>query len=265
MRSGKSSILIPEILSDFRPAAPIAIRALIAVVEKNLRLEKVLVSGETFACRYNRAAMARVLTRELVVGVSGASGAGLAVRFLRQLASRDEIRRIHLVLTDSALSVAATELGTSVSDPADYLRALELGPRLSKRIELHPDDDLSASISSGSYPTLGMAVVPCSAGTLASIANGISRGLLQRAADVTLKERRPLVLAFRETPYSLVHLENLRAVTLAGAVVMPPSLPFYIGSPSIERLIDAYLSRVARVFGIALPGEFIWTGPRQRR
>src|SRR6185369_7739970 len=111
------------------------------------------------------------------------------------------------------------------------------------------------SISSGSYLTDGMIVVPCSAGTLASIANGISRGLLQRAADVTLKERRPLVLAFRESPYSLIHLENMSRATRAGAIVMPPSPPFSIASPSIERLMQAYSFRAARVFGIDLPGD----------
>jgi 4-hydroxy-3-polyprenylbenzoate decarboxylase len=118
-----------------------------------------------------------------------------------------------------------------------------------------------------------MAVIPCSAGTLGAIANGISRDLMQRAADVCLKERRPLVLAFRESPYSLVHVENMRRVTLAGAIVAPPSPAFYVTDPSMSRFLDAWCGRVARLLGFDLPGEsFRWMGgerksppPRRRR
>lgn len=203
--------------------------------------------------------------REVVVGVSGASGAGLAIRFLKNLAGCREISRIHLVLSAPALRVARSEVGGAVDSAEDYLGLLALGREARRKITPHSDDDLEAPISSGSYPTAGMAVIPCSAGTLASIAHGISRGLLTRAADVTLKERRPLVLAFRETPYSLVHVENMRMATLSGAIVMPPSPPFYIASPSLERLLDAYCARVARCFGVRLPEEFVWKGPRRAR
>ncbi|HEX5135079.1 MAG TPA: flavoprotein, partial [Thermoanaerobaculia bacterium] len=111
----------------------------------------------------------------------------------------------------------------------------------------------------------GMAVIPCSAGTLGAIANGISRDLLQRAADVCLKERRPLVLAFRESPYSLVHVENMRLATLAGAIVAPPTPAFYVRDPSMARFLDAWCARVARLLDIDLPGEdFRWTGTRER-
>jgi 4-hydroxy-3-polyprenylbenzoate decarboxylase len=106
-----------------------------------------------------------------------------------------------------------------------------------------------------------MIVIPCSAGTLGAIANGISRDLLQRAADVALKERRPLVLAFRESPYSLVHIENMRRAALAGAIVAPPSPAFYISEPSVERLIDAYCRRAARLLGLEAGDEkYRWTG-----
>lgn len=126
---------------------------------------------------------------------------------------------------------------------------------------MHSNGDVGASIASGSYPVSGMAVIPCSAGTLGAIANGISRDLLQRAADVCLKERRPLVLGFRESPYSLVHVENMRRVTLAGAIVAPPTPAFYVTEPSMERFLDAWCGRVARLLGIELPGEaFRWTG-----
>jgi 4-hydroxy-3-polyprenylbenzoate decarboxylase len=112
-----------------------------------------------------------------------------------------------------------------------------------------------------------MIVIPCSGGTLGAIANGIARDLLQRAADVCLKERRTLILAFRESPYSLVHIENMRNATLAGAVVAPPTPAFYVGSPSVERFLDAYCVRAARMLGLSPPGEsYRWTGksPRTR-
>lgn len=200
-----------------------------------------------------------------MVGVSGASGAQLAIGFLRAVIEAPEISGVHLVVSKQALRVASAELGEPVTSAAEYVELLKLPAERQRALVLHDDHDVAASVASGSFPTVGMAVIPCSAGTLASIASGVSRGLLQRAADVTLKERRPLVLAFRESPYSLIHIENMRAATLAGAIVMPPAPPFYIGSPTIERLMAAYYSRIARVFGVAFPQEFVWTGPPQGR
>lgn len=201
--------------------------------------------------------------KEIVVGVSGASGASLAIGFLQAILPLEDVSRLHLVVSASALAVARQEVGPEIHDIRSFVTVLGLEPRIAGKIEIHSEDDLAASISSGSYPTAGMAVIPCSAGTLASIAHGVSRGLLQRAADVTLKERRPLVLSFRESPYSLVHLENMAAVTRAGGIVMPPSPAFYIEAPSMERLMQAYYFRVARVFGLELPDDFVWRGPRR--
>ena len=206
--------------------------------------------------------------REIVVGVSGASGAGLAVGFLKLVASRDEFARIHVVVSESALTVARTEVG-AVDSEAGYLDLLGLDATSRSRLVFHSNRDLAAPISSGSYPTAGMVVIPCSAGTLASIANGTSRGLLARAADVTLKERRPLVLAFRESPYSRIHLRNMLQASEAGATIMPPAPVFYIGTSSLhanlERLMEAYFRRIARVFGVPLPEEFVWRGSRSPR
>jgi 4-hydroxy-3-polyprenylbenzoate decarboxylase len=138
--------------------------------------------------------------------------------------------------------------------------------RARRRILLHDNAEVGASIASGSYPTAGMIVIPCSAGTLGSIANGVSRGLLQRAADVCLKERRPLILALRESPYSLIHIENMRRVTLAGAIVAPPTPAFYLASPSVDRLLDAYCVRAARWLGLEIPGhDDRWTGEESRK
>jgi flavin prenyltransferase len=206
-----------------------------------------------------------VLAREIVVGVSGASGASLPRRFV-ELASRAQgVSRIHLVLSESSLAVARSELDSEIESADQWISLLEVPREFTRRIELHPNDDVGASIASGSYPVAGMAVIPCSAGTLGAIANGISRDLIQRAADVCLKERRPLVLAFRESPYSLVHVENMRLATLAGAIVAPPSPAFYVTDPSMARFLDAWCGRVARLLGVDLPGEdFRWTGGKKK-
>jgi 4-hydroxy-3-polyprenylbenzoate decarboxylase len=201
--------------------------------------------------------------KEIVVGVSGASGAALAVGFLRLAVKRPEFSKVHLVISGSALSVASSEIERVDTDQG-YLELLGLDPGSKERISLHSSHDLTAPIASGSYPTAGMVVVPCSAGTLASIANGTSRGLLQRAADVTLKEGRPLVLAFRESPYSRIHLQNMLRASEAGATIMPPAPAFYLGTRSLDRLMEAYFWRVARVFGVELPEEFVWRGSRSR-
>jgi 4-hydroxy-3-polyprenylbenzoate decarboxylase len=203
---------------------------------------------------------------EIVVGVSGASGASLPRRFVELASRAEDVTRLHLVLSESSLAVAQNELDADIRSAEDWLSRLQVAPEFTRRIELHRNDDVGASIASGSYPTAGMAVIPCSAGTLGAIANGISRDLLQRAADVCLKERRPLVLAFRESPYSLVHIENMRRATLAGAIVAPPSPAFYVSDPSLSRFVDAWCGRVARLLGVELPGEsFRWTGRQTKR
>ncbi|MFN2385666.1 MAG: UbiX family flavin prenyltransferase [Thermoanaerobaculia bacterium] len=197
----------------------------------------------------------------VIVGVSGGSGALLARRFVEVLLSATRVGRVHLVFSDASLEVARTEIDASIRTPQDWVANLRLGAAAGRRMELHPNDRVGASIASGSYPVRGMIVIPCSGGTLGAIANGISRDLLQRAADVCLKERRPLVLAFRETPYSLVHVENMRRATLAGAIVAPPVPAFYIGSPDMERFLEAYCVRAARLLGVPVSGDrFEWKG-----
>lgn len=205
--------------------------------------------------------------REIIVGVTGGSGAQLARRFVQIASTSGGLARLHLVLSDAALQVARTEIAPVIASTADWVDALALSKPQRARVLLHDNADVGASIASGSYPASGMIVIPCSGGTLGAIAHGIARDLLQRAADVCLKERRPLILAFRESPYSLVHVENMRSVTLAGAVVAPPTPAFYVGSPSVERFLDAYCVRAARMLGLLPRGEsFRWTGkgPRTR-
>jgi 4-hydroxy-3-polyprenylbenzoate decarboxylase len=204
--------------------------------------------------------------REFVVGVSGASGASLPRRFVELVGRSRAVSRLHLVFSSSGLAVARTEIDPSIATATDWVSRLDLPRDAARRLVLHSNDDVGATIASGSYPIAGMAVVPCSAGTLGAIANGISRDLLQRAADVCLKERRPLVLAFRESPYSLVHVENMRRATLAGAIVAPPSPAFYVRDPSMSRFLDAWCGRAARLLGIELPdASYRWAGTGKER
>ena len=163
--------------------------------------------------------------REIVVGVSGASGALLARRFVETALTAKGLSRLHLVLSEAAIEVAREELDAKIGSPADWIARLETPAAVRRRIEIHDNGEVGASIASGSYPVSAMIVIPCSAGTLGAIANGISRDLLQRAADVSLKERRPLVLSFRESPYSLIHIENMRRAAAAGAIIAPPRGP----------------------------------------
>jgi 4-hydroxy-3-polyprenylbenzoate decarboxylase len=199
--------------------------------------------------------------REIVVGVSGASGALLARRFVEVALTARGLARLHVVFSEASLQVARGELDPGIVTARDWVSRLEARKAAAGRIQVHDNGEVGASIASGSYPVSGMIVVPCSAGTLGAIANGISRDLLQRAADVTLKERRPLILCFRESPYSLIHIENMRRASLAGATIAPPSPAFYISEPSVERFLDAYCLRTARLLGLEVSGEsFQWKG-----
>jgi 4-hydroxy-3-polyprenylbenzoate decarboxylase len=210
-------------------------------------------------------------SRELVVGISGASGARLATHFVSLAARAKALTKIHLVFSEASLRVARSEIDTEISSAENWIGRLTLPRDAARKLVVHAAEDVGASIASGSYPVLGMLVIPCSAGTLGAIAHGISRDLLQRAADVNLKERRPVVLAFRESPYSFVHVENMRLATLAGAIVAPPAPAFYIAEPTMDRFLDAYCARVAGLLSFELPVSGVrWTGarkpaPRRRR
>ena len=198
----------------------------------------------------------------LVLGISGASGARLALRALQLFPASPDVERLYVVVTPRALVVARDEVDAGIRTEADYLAAARIPEAARAKVVLHAEGAIDAAISSGSFLTRGMAVLPCSAGTLGAIAHGISRGLLQRAADVCLKERRRLVLGFRETPFSLVHAENVVAVTRAGAVVAPP-IPAFYAARTAEEMLDAYLLRVADLLGVRIPvPDFRWAGPR---
>lgn len=184
-----------------------------------------------------------------MLGVSGASGSSLALRFLRSATQLDEVETIHLVISANALRVSSHECDPPATTPAMFLDRAGLDTEMRKKVVLQHHQDIGAPIASGSFPVDGMAVIPCSSGTLASIAAGTSRGLIQRTADLMLKERRPLILALRETPFSRIHAENILRVTDAGAVVMPPIPSFYAGE-TWDAYLDHFAMRVLDFFGV---------------
>lgn len=179
----------------------------------------------------------------VTLAITGASGAPYAVRLLRALNDGDV--PVRLIISRTGWRLLAEEL--SIDDEAG-LRAATGDWRHVVRFE---DDDRGATPASGSAPSRGMIICPCSMGTLASIAQGTTRSLIERAADVVLKERRPLVLVPRETPYSAIHLENMLRLTRAGATVLPASPGFYHRPRSIEDLIDFVVARVLAHIGVA--------------
>jgi 4-hydroxy-3-polyprenylbenzoate decarboxylase len=202
-------------------------------------------------------------TDDLVVAMTGASGAPYAVRLLHVLARSG--RRIHLTMSPSAVQVLRDELGLEFD--LDAFNPVTLGIRETGRVVYHHHGDFSSGIASGSFPTGGMVIIPCSMSTLGSIAAGITTNLITRAADVHLKERRKLVLVPRETPLSLIHLENMVRVTQAGAVVLPAMPGWYHRPRRLEDLVDFVVARICDQLGIvnALSprwGEDVRTDPR---
>jgi 4-hydroxy-3-polyprenylbenzoate decarboxylase len=195
------------------------------------------------------------MPHRLALLVSGASGMLLPRHVLGRLAAHPEIERIHLVVSAGASQVLRHELGPERTGGADLVAAAGLGEEGGAKVVVHRDNELDAPIASGSYRLTGSVVLPCSAGTLGALATGSARTLIHRAGAVALKERWPLVLGFRETPYSLVHVENMRRLLYAGAVILPPVPAFYIGGEDLGRFLDHYTLRVLDRLGIVEPGE----------
>lgn len=178
---------------------------------------------------------------EVVIAITGASGAAIGLRIFERLQIRDGIEP-QLIISPSARRTIAHEIGP------DALEGL-----LAAAGALHDHNDIGASLASGSYPTAGMIVAPCSMRTLAAIAAGLADNLIVRAADVHLKERRRLVLMARETPLHLGHLRNMVAVTEMGAIVMPPVPAFYHRPETVAEIVDHLASRAIDLLG--LPGN----------
>ncbi len=186
--------------------------------------------------------------KRLIVGISGASGAIYGIRLL-ELLEKAGIET-HLVVSRAAKATIAAETGHTL---AEVMSLASIS---------YPPDDIGAAISSGSFHTLGMIVAPCSMRSLAEIAQGMSASLLTRAADVTLKERRRLVLLVRETPLHSGHLRNMLAVSELGAIVAPPVPAFYSNPQSLEEMVDHTLGRALDLFGIECGRVRRWQGMR---
>jgi 4-hydroxy-3-polyprenylbenzoate decarboxylase len=195
------------------------------------------------------------MPHRLALLVTGASGMLLPRHVFGRLAAHPEIERIHLVVSAGASQVLRHELGKEKTGAADLLAAAILDPETRGKVVIHRDNELDAPIASGSYRLTGTAVLPCSSGTLGALATGSARTLVHRAGAVALKERWPLVLGFRETPYSLVHIENMRRLILSGAVILPPVPAFYIGGEDLGRFLDHYALRLLDRLGISEAGD----------
>jgi len=194
----------------------------------------------------------------ITIGVTGASGAIYAQAILRLLDSDKRVARVFLVASDAGLRLLSTELGI-VAAEGKKLPSLLTGTA-AKKIEFLPNKDIGATIASGSAIVDGMAIMPCSAGALGAIAAGIANDLLTRAADVCLKERRPLILCLRETPLNRIHLENMLRVHDAGATVMPAMPAFYYGPKNIADLVEQYAFRVLAQLGLPQEKQYRWKG-----
>jgi 4-hydroxy-3-polyprenylbenzoate decarboxylase len=190
----------------------------------------------------------------LTVALTGASGAILGRELLRALEADERVARVHFVASENSLRVLAEELG--LSDRNNLLeRLLDAIPL--KTVQL-ADADIGASIASGSYPSGGMIVLPCSMGTLAAIALGLANSLIARAADVTLKECRPLILCVRETPFNRIHLRNMTLAAEAGAVIFPCIPAFYNHPVDSVEMARQFACRVLAHIGLPQPGAFVW-------
>lgn len=187
------------------------------------------------------------MKRRLLIGVSGATGIPITEELLRQLADFPEVER-HLILTEAAEHVAEQEGNCSLEE----LKALA--------DVVHDNANRGAGPASGTFPTMGMVIVPCSMKTVAGIASGYSDNLLLRAADVTLKERRPLVLVARECPLGTVHLRNLLEASRLGAVVLPPMLSYYQHPQSVEDMTCHVVGKILRQLGLERTGAYEWEG-----
>jgi 4-hydroxy-3-polyprenylbenzoate decarboxylase len=196
----------------------------------------------------------------IVMAFTGASGAPYGVRLLQQLVVAH--RRVSLIVSPHGLRLLRTE--TQLADMAG-LRAVVGDAGWDSYVRLHDDTDRGAAPASGSSPSAGMVICPCSMGTIASIAAGTSRSLIERAADVALKERRPLVLVPRETPLSAIHLENMLRLVRAGAVVLPASPGFYNRPSTIDDLVDFVVARVLDHLGVENTLAPRWNGTAERR
>ncbi|HET6371855.1 MAG TPA: UbiX family flavin prenyltransferase [Candidatus Polarisedimenticolia bacterium] len=185
--------------------------------------------------------------KEITVAVTGASGSACAARLLHELAAHPDVARVNAVMSSSALIVAREEIGPAEAS-GETMRIALAGT--GDKVVWYNETDLRAPMASGSHLVDGTCIIPCSTGTLGVIASGASRSLIHRAAEVTLKERRLLVLGVREAPLSTIHLENMLRVSKAGAIILPITPAFYSHPRSIQDIVEQYVGRVLDLLGL---------------
>lgn len=204
------------------------------------------------------------MVRELALLVSGGSGTVLAAQFAVAALASEQVDTLHVVVTGGAAKVLAHELGPEWASAKGFRDNLSLDDESRARIHTYTDSDLAAPIASGSHLLHGVIVVPCSAGMAGSLANGISRGLAQRVADVALKQRWPLLIGIRETPMSAILLNNLLVLARAGAHIVPPLPAFYLkpDESTAQRLfVEHYCLRLLDLLGIPAADDGLrWQG-----
>ena len=194
--------------------------------------------------------------KALTLAITGASGAVFAVELLKMTERDARIETVNLIVSDNALRVMAEEVG--IKGRANLVGQL-LGGK-SRKVRQQNNDDIGANVASGSYPTDAMIVIPCSMGTLARIANGLANQLIERAADVCMKEQRPLILCVRETPLNKVHVRNMSLAADAGAVIFPLIPTFYNQPRSPQEMAKQFAARVLQHVGLAQDDAYRWKG-----
>lgn len=198
---------------------------------------------------------------ELTLAITGASGTIYAERTLQLLAQSDAVKTINLIISGVVPTVAQVELGVNLREANEKKINQWLGlPETSKKIRFWRLDNLAAKPASGSNKQAGMIIVPCSMGTLGAIASGAGTNLIHRAADVTLKEGRKLIIVPRETPFNQIHLENMLRLSRAGARILPASPSFYHKPQTIDDLVNHLCYRILDQFDIAHDRKTQWTG-----
>jgi len=193
----------------------------------------------------------------VVVGVTGASGALVASRLVTALLDGDQ-HQVHLVVSKHGRMMLFEEMG--IEGAGERMLRGFVGEERARQVRLHPNDDVGASIASGSFQTRGMVIVPCSANTLGCLASGVTNNLVHRAADVTLKERRPLLLCFRETPLHSIHIENMERLSSCGATIFPMAPAFYHRPRTLDDIIDQYVARVLDHLNVPHSLGVRWSG-----
>ena len=199
-------------------------------------------------------------SKRLILATTGASGAVFARAMLQALEKDSRVKSVDFVASDGALRVLAEELDiTGRNDLATQL----LGTK-SKKTTQHSNENIGASIASGSYPVDAMIVLPCSMGTLARIANGMAINLIERAADVCLKEQRRLILCTRETPLNKIHIRNMQYAADAGATIFPVVPAFYNRPADSEEMARQFVSRVLAHIGLPQKDAYVWSGKSKK-